>query len=309
MKKIIAAVVSLALVLAMATGCSDSSSSSADTANTASNSQAENSSEAQTTTTTAATTTETTAESATETTPQTTTETTTQTTTETTTSETEQTTIETIESEKLDPAFEKSLTHKMQKTLASKQFAMELNMTYMTMNIPIKCIENGKDSYISMNMAAFGGEDTPTEIYNISGKTYAVNSAAKTYSELDGSNSQSGTVSAENIIPSGGYKFISSKEENGMIIETIEIDNMSAQGTAKKTKTEFYFDKATGLPKKIEAEQNGVKSTITFTKFEIGAKEIKLPDLTGWTKQDAGRGQSVMPFMSNGGGQSGLKNN
>ena len=290
MKKILAMILSLTLVCAVATGC-DSSSSTNDTNSSSSSSQAETTSK--TTTTTSETTTTTTTMATTETT--------------TTTAETQPTATQASETEKTDPAMLNTLTYKMQKSLEAKQFAIDMTMTYMTLNIPVKTKTMNDNSYFSMDMSAFGGEAMPTEIYTIDGKTYAVNPATKTYSVSDGSGNTQFNLNISNSFTSGSTKFVGKREENGMVIETLSVTQKTAQGENKVTQTEIYFDKATSTPKKIEATQNGVKSVVTFNSFVIGPQEIKLPDLTGWTKTEANQGTSPLPFLINGGGQSGAQ--
>lgn len=291
MKRILAMILALSLVCAAA-GC-ESSSSSKDTSSTSS-SQAETS---ETTTTSSETTTTTT------------TQTTTETTTTTATSQTQQTTLETIEDEKPDPAMLNTLTYKMQTDLSKKQFAIDMTMTYFNMNVPIKCRVMNENSYFSMDMSAFGGESMPTESYVIDGMSYAVNPATKTYSASQNSGNQMSGISIVDIITTGNAKFVSSREENGMVIENLSITQKTAQGTTKVTQSEITFDKATSAPKKIEAVQNGIKSTVIFNSYAVGPQEIKLPDLTGWTKVEANQGTSQLPFMTQGGGQNGTQGN
>lgn len=182
-------------------------------------------------------------------------------------------------------AFKNSYTYKFQQTTKSAAYSMGMTMEYMGTKIPLTFEINGQDFHMVMNMSAFGGE-TETETYYVGGNTYALNRATKTYSVTQGESGATMQTSPD-VTPAGDVEFISSSEENGMIVEKMKITTHNASGAAVSSDATYYYDKATGEPKKVVAVSGGVTSTVEITSFKAGAPTITLPDFTGWTKIDS----------------------
>ena len=213
-----------------------------------------------------------------------------ETTTQATTSAAEQNTSSEKETAKQGGSgikFEDSYTYKFQQQSASKAFAMNMSMNYYGIEMPIEFQKNGDDFHLKMT-AASGQVSVVNDYYVIAGKTYILDAAKKSYSEYAGASANVAGVT--NLVPEGTFEVLSSKEENGQIVEAIRINQTSTDTTGANKVTSvdatYYFDKATGEPRKIDVNTSGVKTSVSVTKFQVGPQTIKLPDLTGWTKKD-----------------------
>ncbi len=270
MKKILALIVALGMTTAMFAGCSEDESSTAGTTSSSSSSAADSSSEAESSKA------EDPSSSSSET------ETT------TTTSAAQQSEPDTTTSQASNPGgavkFEDSYTYKFQQNTKEKKFAMNLKMNYMGVDMPMEFKVNGDDVYMKMS-ASQGSVSYVQEYYVVGGKMYILDSAKKTYSVSN--NANGGMTGMTNVTPEGTYEIISSKEENGMIVEEVKINQESAAGAKTTSNAKYYYDKATGEPKRIDVTAQNVKSTVEVTKFEQGAQTITLPDLSGWTNKSA----------------------
>ena len=267
MKKILALIVALGMTTAMFAGCSEDESSTAGTTSSSSSSAADSSSEAESSKA------EDPSSSSSET------ETT------TTTSAAQQSEPDTTTSQASNPGgavkFEDSYTYKFQQKTKEKKFAMNLKMNYMGVDMPMEFKVNGDDIYMKMS-ASQGSVSYVQEYYVVGGKMYILDSAKKTYSVSN--NANGGMTGMTNVTPEGNYEIVSSTEENGMIVEDVKI---TSKGSTAASNAKYYYDKATGEPKKIDVTAQNVKSTVEVTKFEQGAQTITLPDLSGWTNKSA----------------------
>lgn len=181
--------------------------------------------------------------------------------------------------------FEDSFTYKLMQTTKTKTYSMSMVMDYMSVKIPLSMELNGENFHLTMDMSSMGG-DKDTETYYLDGKTYALIRAQKVYSVTEGNGSNAAKMSPD-LTLEGNVELVSVKEENGMTVEKVKVKNQNEQGAEVATEATYYYDKSTGVPKKIEASASGVKSTVEITSFSDSAPEIKLPDFTGWTKVDA----------------------
>lgn len=181
--------------------------------------------------------------------------------------------------------FEQSYTYKFQQLSASKSYSIEMSMDYMGMKVPLKFEINKKNFHMVMDMTQFGGEAN-TETYYIDGKTYALLPSNKMYSLTEGEVNNQFADSAD-LSPNGDIQFISSTEENGMIVEKLKVTTDNPSGGKVTSDATYYYDKASGEPKKVVAAVNGMTSTIEITSFKVGEQNIVLPDLSGWTRVDA----------------------
>ncbi len=281
MKKLIALLLAVSITCAVATGCSeDSSETGAKTTSSSSSSLSDSSSEQDPLDPSSSTAEDSKEEE--------------ETTTTTTTSATEQettTTKESASSEKETTTtkqgggstikFEDTYTYKFQQQASSSALAMDLSMKYAGIDMPIEFKKNGNDFYFKMSVSQ-GQVSVVQEYYYINGTTYSLNAKNKTYTETKGTAANVGSVT--NLVPQGSFDVVSSKEENGLIAETVKIKQTSAAGKVSTAEATYYYDKASGEPKKMDVTTSGIKTTVTVTKFEVGAQTIKLPDLTGWTK-------------------------
>lgn len=281
MKKLVALLLAISITCAFA-GCSeDSSDTGAKTSSSASSSLSESSN---------------TEESKTEESKKEETTTTTTTAQETTTTKettAEQTTSSEKETTKQGGSgikFEDSYTYKFQQQSASSAFAMNMSMKYMGVEMPIEFQKNGNDFHLKMS-ASMGQVSYVQEYYVVGGKTYILDPSKKTYSETQGTNA--GISGVTTLVPEGTFEVLSSKEENGQIVEVVKVKQKSASGKESTTDATYYYDKATGAPKKIDVKSSTTSTSVNITKFEVGAQTIKLPDLTGWTKKNS---STVIPM-------------
>lgn len=266
MKKILALIVALGMTTAMFAGCSEDESSTAGTTSSSSSSAADTSSEAESSKA------EDPSSSSSET------ETT------TTTSAAQQSEPDTTTSHASNPGgavkFEDSYTYKFQQKTKEKKFAMNLKMNYMGIDMPMEFKVNGDNVYMKIS-ASQGGVSYAQEYYIIDGKTYILDFTKKSYSVS--TNAGGGMTGMADVVPEGMYEIISTKEENGMIVEQVKINQSKATGATTTSEATYYYDKATGAPKKIDVTSQGVKSTVEVTLFQQGEQSIVLPDLSGWT--------------------------
>ena len=276
MKKALALIAALVMTCAMITGCSEDSSSTAGTSSTASSSadssssaadasssesQADSSSAAETTTTAASSEPE-------------------QTTTASSSGDSSAT--ETAPQGGSGIKFEDSYTGKFQKQTATKKFTLCMSMKYMGVDMPIDFEVNGDEFHLKMSASA-GGQSMVQEYYCVGGYTYVLDSTKKTYNKYKGAATSSTSVT--NLVPEGTYELVSQKEENGKIVEVVNVTTTNSAGKKTTSQATYRYDKATGLPSDMDVTASGVKTTVTVTKFDPTAPTIKLPDLSGWTEK------------------------
>ena len=72
-----------------------------------------------------------------------------------------------------------------------------------------------------------------------------------------------------------------------VIVEKLKVTTDNPSGGKVTSDATYYYDKASGEPKKVVAAVNGMTSTIEITSFKVGEQNIVLPDLSGWTRVDA----------------------
>ncbi len=273
MKKILALIVALGMTTAMFAGCSEDESSTAGTSASSSSSAADSSSADDSSSSDDSSNAQDDSSSSSEA------ETT------TTTSGSQSSTPDTTASQQGQQQggaikFEDSYTYKFQQQTAAKKFAMNLKMNYMGIDMPMEFKANGDNVYMKIS-ASQGGVSYAQEYYIIDGKTYILDSTKKTYSVS--TNAGGGMTGMADVVPEGMYEIISTKEENGMIVEQVKINQSKATGATTTSEATYYYDKATGAPKKIDVTSQGVKSTVEVTLFQQGEQSIVLPDLSGWT--------------------------
>ncbi len=271
MKKFLALIVAIGMTCAFITGCSEDESSTAAKTNSSSvsssadSSKAADSSEAETTTTTTAKQEETT--------------------TTTTASEADQTTTKQGETTTSNAGggaavkFEDSYTYKFQQSTKDQQFALNMKMTYSGVEMPIEFKVNKADFDMKITAASYSQEYICKD--NV---TYVLNSALKQYIKSQGSSNGIASIGTS-VVPDGAYTIQSQTEENGMIVEKVKINATTSTSASEAT---YYFDKATGVPKKIDVTASGTKQTVTITSFSVGPQTITVPDLTGWTEKQSG---------------------
>ena len=278
MKKALALIAALVMTCAMITGCSEDSSSTAGTTSSSSSSAASSeadtssSSEAETTTTASSSTPDDTTTTASSSEPDAT----------TTTKSTESSGTETAPQGGSGIKFEDSYTGKFQKQTASKAFTLNMSMKYMGVDMPIDFEVNGDEFHLKMSAAA-GGQSMVQEYYCVGGYTYVLDSTKKTYNKYKGAATSSTSVT--NLVPEGTYELVSQKEENGKIVEVVNVTTTNSAGKKTTSQATYRYDKATGLPSDMDVTASGVKTTVTVTKFDPNAPTIKLPDLSGWTEK------------------------
>lgn len=284
MKKVLALIVALGMTCAMFAGCSEDESSTAAKTNSSSSvsseadssseadvsSEADASSEAETTTT---------ASSQEET-------TTTTTTAQETTTSASDTTSSQAATQQAGAAikFEDSYTYKFQQSVKGKAFELDMQMKYMGVDMPIDLKMNGED--FSMKVTASAGTANYAQEYVcVNNVTYVLDHAKKQYTKYQGA--ARNATSVADVVPEGAYQVLSVKEENGLVAEQVKVTTTSSAGKETTSEATYYYDKATGVPKKMEVTTNGTKNTVNVTKFQIGAQTITVPDLTGWTDKNA----------------------
>lgn len=277
MKKALALIAALVMTCAMITGCSEDSSSSADAASSSSTSSSaadsSSSSEAETTTTASSEPDETTTTASSE--PD-------QTTTSAKT--TDSSTTETAPSGGSGIKFEDSYTGKFQKMTASKAFTLNMSMKYMGVDMPIEFQMNGEEFHMKMT-ASSGSVSMIQEYYCVGGFTYVLNHTTKTYNKYKGATTSG--LGMTNLVPAGTYEIVSQKEENGKIVEVVNVTTQNSAGKKTTSQATYRYDKATGYPTDMDVTASGVKTKVTVTKFDAAAPTIKLPDLSGWKEKSS----------------------
>ena len=277
MKKALALIAALVMTCAMITGCSEDSSSTAGTTSSSSVSSSaadSSSSGAETTTTASSSTPDDTTTTASSSEPDAT----------TTTKTTEASGTVTAPQGGSGIKFEDSYTGKFQKQTASKAFTLNMSMKYMGVDMPIDFAVNGDEFHMKMSASA-GGQSMVQEYYCVGGYTYVLNHSTKTYNKYKGATT-SGT-GVTNLVPEGTYEVVSQKEENGKIVEVVNVTTTNSAGKATTNQATYRYDKATGLPTDMDVTASGIKTTVTVTKFEAKAPTIKLPDLSGWKEKSS----------------------
>lgn len=159
-----------------------------------------------------------------------------------------------------------------------------MSMKYMGVDMPIDFAVNGDDFHMKMSASA-GGRSMVQEYYCVGGYTYVLNHSTKTYNKYKGATT-SGT-GVTNLVPEGTYEVVSQKEENGKIVEVVNVTTKNSAGKATTNQATYRYDKATGLPTDMDVTASGIKTTVTVTKFEAKAPTIKLPDLSGWKEKSS----------------------
>lgn len=180
-----------------------------------------------------------------------------------------------------DPAmkFEDSYTYKFQQQLMTKTFSLQMEQEIMGTDSKIELVMNGND-FLMRDISDNTSSDQESAYYGIGNVVYMLDGANKQYAKYEGSNDISDTA---NPVPEGKYEVLSQTEQGGLIAEKLRVTDTNSMGKEVTSEVTYYYDKASGAPKKMEGTDGGVTQTVTILKFEVGPQTIKLPDLTGWT--------------------------
>ena len=177
--------------------------------------------------------------------------------------------------------FEDTNLYKFLQKLDTESFETEIELNFMG-GKTTSLIKKNSEAMYAKTTSPLDGE--VEETYKVGGKTYVLNPAEKTYREENGVEGI-GSILSLMLADDTRYEVISTDENSGLIIERIKMITKDGD-QEKSSESVFRFSKATGALVSTESENGGMKMSAEFKSFKTGPLEIKLPDLSDWTKED-----------------------
>ena len=175
--------------------------------------------------------------------------------------------------------FEDSNLYKFMQKLETESFETEIELDFMG-GKTTSLIKKNNEAMYAKTTSPLDGEDEET--YKVGGTTYVLNPTEHTYREETDETADFLSVLFSNSV---SYEVISTTEENGLIVERIKITEKEGDNP-KSSESIFRFNKETGDLVSTESENGGMKMSAIIKSFKTGPLEIKLPDLSDWTKED-----------------------
>ncbi len=177
--------------------------------------------------------------------------------------------------------FEDSNLYKFMQKLDTEPFEMEVVLDFMGTKMTSLMRKNSEATY-AQTTSLLDGEIEET--YTIGGKSYVLNPSKKTYHE-EADEAGADSILSMMFAEGASYEVVSTNEDSGLIIERIKITEKDGDQT-KTSEGTFKFSKATGILVSVENENSEIKIAVEIKSFKVGPQEIKLPDLSDWTKED-----------------------
>lgn len=180
--------------------------------------------------------------------------------------------------------------------LKGGEFVFDMTLsTDMTGEMPCKISSKGKNYHVTMTAMGVN-----MDIYTVDGKTYTLMPDAKLYQVAEGEDMEDVGVDVDEFILSDDYKYVETKEEDGMTVEVftapamdievesgVELEVGDDDDSANNT-VSYYFDADQNLKKIVTESSISGNSTVTVNSLAYECEDIVLPDLTGWTESKEG---------------------
>lgn len=174
---------------------------------------------------------------------------------------------------------------------------MVVNSDY-TGEAPMKIEIFGDDYHMYYEMMGMS-----VDMYLVDNQFYMLDSSTKSYSveEMEEGMTAAGADGASSFALEDGFEFVSSEEtDDGLVCETFNYNASSDLGlelesgvTLEDESSEdmtfvykYYFDKDTKELKKIDVDMLGMTESVVINSFSTDVAAIELPDLTDWTLID-----------------------
>ena len=160
--------------------------------------------------------------------------------------------------------------------LASKQYSIEASVnSSLTGDTEVKMDVNGDNMHLVTKIMGI-----ETDTYTIGDKTYSLVPSMKAYTV--GEKNKLSAANFDTYALTDKSKFVSTGEEDGLTVETYDVEMGSALGG--NTQMKYYFD-SDGTLKKIIVDAPLIgKTAIEFKSIKFEEVDVSLPDLSGMTE-------------------------
>ena len=188
-----------------------------------------------------------------------------------------------------DGALTKAYTEKMKEG----NYAVEMKASVMGMDTNIAIKQNGDDMYALLDL--FGEQ---MEIYKIGDSATVVMPSEKQYGEVPADQIAAYTGSISTYTIDENSTFVGTSEEDGMTVETFKVPMEMELGEGvtvgddadTDNEVKYYYDADGNLKKVVTTSPMVGESAVEITSLKFGDVKIELPDLSGYTKVEAGEG-------------------